>query len=90
MPIQAEANPMANTTSGNELLGPIRYAFSGRVFQRNLLIAVIVGSLLTVANQFDVILRSPIHAGLLVKMCVNFIIPFLVSSISAYANRCGP
>ena len=68
----------------------IRYALSGRVFTRNLVIALIVGSLLTVANQFDVILRGQVHAGLLVRICFNFVVPFVVSSVSAYANRCGP
>jgi hypothetical protein len=90
MPIQVEAKLIAKASSVNELVGAVGYAFSGRVFQRNLLIALVVGSLLTLANQFDVILRSPVHAGLLAKMCLNFVIPFLVSSFSAYANRCGP
>ncbi len=54
------------------------------------MIALIVGSLLTVANQYDVISRGPIPATLLVKICFNFAIPFAVSSVSAYANRCGP
>jgi hypothetical protein len=54
------------------------------------MIALIVGSLLTVANQYDVRWRGPIPATLLVKICFNFVIPFVVSSVSAYANRCGP
>ncbi len=61
-----------------------------RVFKRNLVIALIVGSLLTVANQFEVILRGSISVSLLVKICLNFAIPFVVSSVSAYVNRCGP
>ncbi len=51
--------------------------------------ALIVGSLLTVANQYDLILRGSIHAILLTKICLNFAIPFVVSSASAYANRCA-
>jgi hypothetical protein len=65
-------------------------ALSGRVFRRNLLIALVVGILLTLANQSDVIVRGQVHAGLFVKICFNFLIPFVVSSVSAYANRCGP
>jgi hypothetical protein len=68
----------------------IAYGLAPRVFKRNLVIALIVGSLPTVANQFDVIVRRSISTGLLVKICVNFAIPFVVSSVSAYANRCGP
>ena len=69
----------------------IGYVLGPRVFKRNLVIALLmVGSLLTVANQYDVISRGPIPATLLVKICFNFAIPFAVSSVGAYANRCGP
>ncbi len=87
---EAEATALAETIAGNAAVGAIRYAVSGRVFKRNLLIALIVGILLTLANQVDVILHGPVHAGLLMKICLNFVIPFVVSSVSAYANRCGP
>ena len=90
MPRQIESSAISQTVTSNTTFDTIRYSFTGRVFKRNLLIAVIVGILLTVANQFDVILRGPIHASLLVKICLNFVIPFVVSSVSAYANRCGP
>jgi hypothetical protein len=90
MPRQPAASAIVQTAAANEVFGVIRYSFSGRVFKRNLLIALVVGTLLTLANQFDVILRGPVHVGLLAKMCLNFVIPFVVSSVSAYANRCGP
>jgi hypothetical protein len=53
---------------------------------KNFVIAVVVGTLLTLANQFDVIVRSPVRTDLLVKICFNFLIPFVVSSVSAYAK----
>ncbi len=90
MPRQAEITLSTNTTPNSEAVGVVRYVLRGRILKRNLLIALIVGTLLTVANQFDVILRGPIHAGLLVKIGLNFAIPFVVSSVSANANRCGP
>ncbi|HYL11507.1 MAG TPA: hypothetical protein VEV41_00585 [Terriglobales bacterium] len=90
MPRQTAASAIAQTATSSELIGVFRYSFSGRVFKRNLLIALAVGTLLTLANQFDVILRGPVHVGLLTKMCLNFVIPFVVSSVSAYAHRCGP
>ncbi len=78
------------TIDGSVSPALVRYSFSGRVFKRNLLIALLVGALLTLANQFDVILRGPAHGSLVVKICLNFLIPFVVSSVSAFANRCGP
>lgn len=87
---QVEAAAPARTDPDSQAIGAIGYVLRGRVFRRNLVIALVVGSLLTVANQYDVILRGSIHASLLVKICLNFAIPFVVSSVSAYANRCSP
>ncbi len=90
MPAQTAATAVARKIPSNEASGGIRYALRGRVLKRNFLIAVIVGTLLTMANQFDLIVRGSVHADLLAKVCFNFLIPFVVSSVSAYANRCGP
>jgi hypothetical protein len=88
---QIEASPVpARTIPDIKAVSFIGYVLSRRVLKRNLVIALIVGGLLTVANQYDVISRGPIPATLLVKICFNFAIPFAVSSVSAYANRCGP
>ncbi|RMG54912.1 MAG: hypothetical protein D6723_03895 [Acidobacteria bacterium] len=63
------------------------YIFQRRVLKRNLLVALVVGCLLTVANQFDVILSEPFTMRLGVKIFFNFLIPFTVSSVSAAINR---
>lgn len=65
----------------------LRYAFSRSVLRRNLLIALVVGTLLSVANQLDVVLHEPMSARLGVKILFNFLIPFVVSSVSAVLNR---
>ncbi len=69
------------------LADALRYVFSRSVLRRNLLIALVVGTLLSVANQLDVVLREPMSAGLGLKIFFNFIIPFAVSSVSAALNR---
>ncbi|MGH9641248.1 MAG: hypothetical protein ACRD3Q_02355 [Terriglobales bacterium] len=53
----------------------------------NLLIAVGVGILLSLANQYDVIRRTPLNARLLATITANFLIPFAVSTLSAILNR---
>ncbi len=88
---QIEAAPgPARAIPDTKAISFIGYVLGPRVFKRNLVIALMIGSLLTVANQYDVISRGPIPASLLGKICFNFFIPFVVSSVSAYANRCGP
>lgn len=88
---QIEASPApARAIPDSTAINSIGYVLGSRVLKRNLVIAVIVGSLLTLANQYNVILRGPISPKLLVKICFNFVIPFVVSSVSTYANRCVP
>jgi hypothetical protein len=65
----------------------IRYVFSPAVFRRNCLLAAIVGLLLTIANQLDVMLAQPVSFRLGSKILFNFLIPFAVSSTSAVMNR---
>jgi hypothetical protein len=65
----------------------IRYVLSGDVLKRNLLIALAVGSLLSLTNQLDVILNRGFTARLVMKIVFNFLIPFCVSSASALLNR---
>jgi hypothetical protein len=65
----------------------IRYVLSGDVLKRNLLIALAVGSLLSLTNRLDVILNRGFTARLVMKIVFNFLIPFCVSSVSALLNR---
>ena len=65
----------------------LRYMFDPPVFRRNCLVAAIVGCLLTVTNQLDVLLVHPFSVRLGTKILFNFLIPFGVSSTSAALNR---
>jgi uncharacterized membrane protein len=73
--------------SAADSAGSLRYVFSPPVLWRNLFIALIVGTLLSAANQFDVLLREPMTARTGVKIFFNYVIPFTVSSVSAALNR---
>ncbi len=68
----------------------IRYVLSGAVLKRNLLIALAVGSLLSLTNQLDVIVNRGFTPRVVVKIIFNFLIPFCVSSVSALLNRNCP
>jgi len=70
--------------------GTLAYLFCGVVPRRNLIIALVVGVLLSVANQFDVLLVQSWTPRLRVKIFFNFLIPFVVSSASAWVNRQTP
>jgi hypothetical protein len=55
-----------------------------------LIIALVVGIVLSVANQLDVMLTQPWTPRLGAKICSSFLIPFVVSSASAWVNRRNP
>ena len=65
----------------------LQFVFSPTVCKRSLTISVVVGTLLSVANQWDVLLRDPIGVGIGIKIFLNFLIPFTVASVSALLNR---
>ncbi len=67
--------------------GAWRYIFSAKVLKRSIPITLVVGTILSAANQFDVILRDPISLRLVAKIVFNFLVPFTVSSVSAALNR---
>lgn len=65
----------------------LRFVLCWKVLYKNLLIALTVGTILTAANQYDVLARDPMSARLAVKILFNFAVPFVVSSVSAVVNR---
>lgn len=72
---------------GGSVSHAFRYVFSPAVSRRNCLLAAIVGCLLTLVNQMDVLLAQPLSFRLGAKIVLNFLIPFVVSSASAMLNR---
>jgi len=74
-----------NTTTGQE--SAIRFLCRGPVFGRNLTIALVVGSILSVVNQLDVILSGNFSGTVLLKILFNFLVPLTVASVSCVVNR---
>ena len=68
-------------------LSSVRYALQPSVLRRSRTIAAIVGLVLSTINQADVILHGPFTRVLALKLTLNFVVPFVVSSVSAAVNR---
>jgi hypothetical protein len=49
--------------------------------RRTLTIALVVGCILSIINQGDVIVHGDATGGTLIKVCLNFVVPFLVSNL---------
>jgi hypothetical protein len=55
---------------------------------RAVVIALIVGTILTLINQGDILLHGAVTTLVIVKICLTYTVPYTVSTISALAaNR---
>jgi hypothetical protein len=66
-----------------------RFVLQPAVLKRSLTIAAIVGVLLSSINQGDLILYTPFTPRLALKIVMNFVVPFVVSSVGAAGSRPG-
>jgi hypothetical protein len=60
-----------------------RSAQRPEVFRRCVVIAIVVGTLLTLVNEFDAIFGSRSDPGLAWRVGANYVIPFVVSNLGA-------
>jgi len=75
--------------TANQPVGALAYVFSQRVVGRSLAVAAVVGLILSLVNQGDVLIREPLTQGIALKLFFNFLVPFVVASVSAALNRPG-
>ena|SRR5258708_1126293 len=70
----------------------LRHAvFYGPVFRRALEVAAVVGTLLFLINQLDVVLSGKVTPLVVLKIVLTYLVPFLVSTYSALEiNRLRP
>ena len=56
------------------------------MFRRCAVIAVVVGTLLSLVNQGDVLLLGRLDGVAIVRIIANYLIPFVVSNLGAMAS----
>jgi len=54
--------------------------------RRTLTIAFVVGCILSIINEGDVLVRGDATAATVVKVCLNFVVPFVVSNLGVVAG----
>ncbi len=85
---------MANVAAGNPQPGSgaqewqttgeaLRLVFSRRILRRTLLIALVVGTILSLVNQAHVVAGDHATGMTWVRIAANYLTPFVVSSIGA-------
>ena len=61
----------------------LHYWFRRETVLRAVKVAAVVGPILTVINQGDVLLNGPYSLRLFFKICLTFLVPYSVSSFSS-------
>ncbi len=76
-----------STASATRLVRDLwRSARRPAIFRRCALIALVVGTLLTVVNQLDVITGARADSSFMLRVAANYLIPFVVSNLGAMAS----
>jgi hypothetical protein len=65
----------------------LRICFRREHLQRTVKIALVVGTILTLINQLDVILKGDATAITWVKTGLNYCVPFIVSNLGLLAGK---
>jgi hypothetical protein len=63
--------------------------FPRRVLWRGVRVALVVGTILTAANQGDRLLADQIHGWDWLRVVANYLVPFLVASYSGWKAAMG-
>jgi hypothetical protein len=82
---------LSATPEGYARIGAMREAlricFRGEHLRRTVKIALVVGTILTLINQLDVILRGDATSITWVKAGLNYCVPFIVSNLGLLAGK---
>jgi hypothetical protein len=63
--------------------GALRLVFSFQLLCRTMIIALIVGTILSLINQAHIIAAGDADAATWARVVANFIVPFIVSNVGA-------
>lgn len=64
-----------------------RYCFTAERLKRTILTALIVGSVLTLLNQVDVVVSGKATSITYLKCAGNYVVPFIVSNVGMLIGR---
>jgi len=69
------------------LTDPLRICLRREHLRRTIMIALVVGTILTLINQLDVIIKGNADALTWVKCGLNYCVPFIVSNLGLLAGK---
>ena len=67
--------------------GLFRYVLTRSVLKRSACISLLVGTVLSIANQYEALASGQVTSRVIAKVAFNFLVPLVVASTSAALNR---
>ncbi len=74
---------------GSRIVEACRYCVKPARLRRTATIALVVGTILTLLNQGDVILGGDATGATAVKAALNYVVPFVVANLGMLSGRGG-
>lgn len=85
-PLPESTSPTPTRPARSSIGEALALVSSGPILRRSLIVALIVGTLLSVINQLSVITSGEATGATWVRIAANYAIPFVVSSIGALSG----
>lgn len=73
--------------ASGSMAGALRICLRREHLRRTVVIALVVGTILTLINQADVIIAGDASAATWIKATLNFCVPFVVSNLGLLAGK---
>jgi hypothetical protein len=77
----------ARIVSGVDLRAALATCRQPSNLRRTLTIAAVVGCILSIINEGDVIVHGDATGATIVKVCLNFVVPFIVSNLGVLTGN---
>lgn len=75
------------STAGQRLHQAFKLVAQPAHLRRTALVALLVGSWLTLVNLGDLLLAGPLSSALLIKVILNYLTPFVVANLGLLSHQ---
>lgn len=83
----SERTPIGSETARGSIAAAIAYCLRPPHLRRTVMVALVVGTILTLVNQSDAIFAGAVSLAFAAKVAANYVIPFVVSNLGLLSGR---
>ncbi len=86
----SERTPIGPETDPDGIAAAIAYCLRPAHLRRTAMVALVVGTILTLVNQSDTVFAGAMSLAFAAKVGANYVIPFIVSNLGLLSGRPTP